>query len=79
MLLKWDLTAIQRAIKWAQKLAFLLIFLASHEEAEGILLRESIIMGEILQSLFSLLSYLQKKKKKQKKREKAMAIVGNNL
>ena len=50
MLPEYDLAAAQRATKWVQKFAFLLIFLASHKESEGILFKDDIITGEILQS-----------------------------
>jgi desulfoferrodoxin (superoxide reductase-like protein) len=46
------LAAAQRATEWAQKFALRLTFLASQKEVEGIVSKEVIIMGEILQSIF---------------------------
>jgi hypothetical protein len=50
MLPECDLTAAQRATEWAQKFAFLLIFLHFQKEAEGIESRVSKMIEQILQS-----------------------------
>ena len=49
MLTEWDPAATQRAIEWAQKLTFLLIFLTSQTEVAGIESKQSKIIEEILQ------------------------------